>query len=67
MRKINVFFLIGTLGILATAILNILLETMISQVIGFSSISGLYPVFMLFLIFGTYKMVGNKNRLSEFS
>lgn len=58
MKKINLYFLIGTLGMLFTAMANILLVAFLPETT--FSFSFLYPVFTLFLIFGTVVMIRRK-------
>ena len=62
MRKLNPFFVIGTLGMLITSIFNILMEALISDIGAWNSASALYPVFLGFLIIGTAIMMKRKNR-----
>lgn len=62
MTKKNPYFLIGTLGMLLTAVLNILLEAIAIDVSFISSFSILYPVFILFLLIGAGSMVKNQHR-----
>ena len=60
MRQLNPFFLIGTLGMLFTAMLHILLAAILTEegVANFYSL--LYPVFSVFLIVGTSVMIRRK-------
>ena len=62
MTKKNPYFLIGTLGMLVTAILNILIEAIAVDVSFISSFSILYPVFIAFLLIGAGSMVKNSSR-----
>ena len=62
MTRKNPYFLIGTLGMLLTAILNILLEVVAIDVSFISSFSILYPVFIAFLLVGAGNMVKNNRR-----
>lgn len=62
MTKKNPYFLIGTLGMLVTAILNILIEAIAVDVSFISSFSILYPVFIAFLLIGAGSMVKNSRR-----
>ena len=56
MKNANPLFLIGTLGMLITAILNIILEAFMAEN-SFFSFSLLYPVFVIFLLLGASGMV----------
>jgi hypothetical protein len=64
MRQINPFFLIGTLGMLLTSMLHILLAVILSEEGVNSSFSILYPVFLGFLIVGTGVMIKKKKSLN---
>lgn len=59
MKKNNSLFLIGTLGMLTTAIFNILLDVIVSDGSAIFSFSILYPVFIVFLLLGAAGMVRN--------
>lgn len=65
MTKKNPYFLIGTLGMLVTAILNILLEAIAIDVSFISSFSILYPVFIAFLLIGAGSMVKNTSSTQQ--
>ena len=62
MTKRNPYFLIGTLGMLMTAVFNILLESIMTEGSFISSFSILYPVFIAFLLIGAAGMVKNSDR-----
>lgn len=59
MNKINMFFLAGTLGILFTAMANILLQAIAPDAA--LSFSIFYPFFALILVFGTGVMIKKKD------
>lgn len=59
MKKINKFFLVGTLGILFTAMASIIEEALQPNSESYFAI--LYPLFMLVLLFGTVVMIKNKS------
>ena len=61
MQKINPFFKIGTIGMMVTASLHVLLALLLSEELLQTSSSILYPVFLIFLIIGTYVMTKRKN------
>lgn len=58
MKKINKFFLVGTLGILFTAMANIIQEAL--QPSSESHFIIFYPLFMLILLYGTGVMIKKK-------
>lgn len=62
MKKLNPFFLIGTVGMFLTAVLHIVIAFLSSgrEVLAASSI--LYPVFLILLLNGTRIMIIRKNR-----
>lgn len=62
MKKNIPLFLIGTIGMLMTAIFNILSEVIMSDGSVIFSFSILYPVFIVFLLLGASGMMKrNKN------
>ena len=63
MKKINPFFLVGTLGILFTAMANILLQAFLPG--AEASFSILYPVFAFILIIGTAVMIKKKEAANK--
>lgn len=63
MRQLNPFFLIGTLGMLFTAMFHVLMAAILSEEGVAGSYSMLYPVFTLFLIVGTIVMIRRKKRI----
>lgn len=65
MRQLNPFFLIGTLGILFTAMFHVVVGAIFSPD-ATTSWSLLYPVFMGFLIIGTAVMIKKKKHLNNF-
>ncbi len=56
MKKLNPFFVIGTIGMLLTAVLHIVfaLVLKLSATAGFLSV---YPVFMAFLLIGFAQLI----------
>lgn len=66
MRQINLFFLIGTLGMLFTSLLHILMAVITSEeTVAASGFWMMYPVFAGFLIAGTVIMMKRKNPLND--
>lgn len=65
MTKKNPYFLIGTLGMLVTAVINILLESLVTEGGFISSFSILYPVFIAFLLIGAGNMVKNGKKIQH--
>ncbi len=65
MRKLNPFFVIGTLGMLITSIFNILMAAIIPEIEAYNSASALYPVFLGFLLIGTAIMMKRKSQQEE--
>ena len=66
MNKINPFFLIGTIGMLITSMLHILMAAITSQeAAAASGFWVMYPVFAGFLISGTVIMMKRKDPLKE--
>jgi hypothetical protein len=61
MQKVNSVFLTGTLGLLFTAIVHILLEGLSPGTGEYAALSLLYPIFSIFLIAGTVIMAGRRN------
>ena len=55
--------MIGTLGMLATASLHVLLAFLLSEEFIQASSSIMYPVFIVFLVIGTWIMIKRKNNL----
>ncbi|WP_029038345.1 hypothetical protein [Salinimicrobium xinjiangense] len=64
MKKINPFFIIGTLGMLLTSMLHILMAAITSEEAASASFWMLYPGFLAFLILGTVIMA-KRERLSK--
>lgn len=64
MRQLNPFFLIGTLGMLFTAMFHILVAVIISEE-ATASFSIMYPVFIGFLIAGTVIMIKKKRAVKD--
>ncbi|MGB7785545.1 MAG: hypothetical protein WBL27_05540 [Salinimicrobium sp.] len=60
MRQLNPFFLIGTLGMLFTAMFHVLMAAILTEEKVGGSFSFLYPVFIGFLILGTAVMIKRK-------
>lgn len=65
MRQINPFFLIGTIGILFTSMLHIVIGAITSEEAAASAFWVLYPAFSGFLLAGTYIMMKRKDPLRE--
>ncbi|MCC8358309.1 hypothetical protein [Salinimicrobium sediminilitoris] len=65
MRQINLFFLIGTLGMLFTSMLHVLMAAITSEEAAASNLEMLYPVFAIFLIVGTWVMMKRKQPQEE--
>ena len=63
MHQINPFFMIGMVGMLATSILQILLALFLTEKSIQTSSSIMYPVFIVFLLLGTWIMIKRKNNL----
>ena len=63
MKKINPFFIIGTIGMGGTAALNILMAAVVGGEAVSAGFSILYPVFIAFLIIGTIIMSNRKDKL----
>jgi hypothetical protein len=61
MKQINTFFIIGTLGMLFSSMLHIILATYTSEEVAASALWVLYPIFAGFLIAGTVVMMKRKN------
>lgn len=64
MNKINPYFITGSIGILMTSILQIGRQFFLDNPSG-ASFSILYPIFLGFLIIGTYVMIKKKKQLRE--
>lgn len=62
MRQLNPYFLIGTLGMLFTAMLHILVAAILSEA-ATASYTVLYPIFIGFLILGTIVMIRKKEAI----
>ena len=62
MKQINPFFLVGTLGMLFTSVLHIILAAITSEEAASSNFWVLYPVFAGFLVAGTIVMMKRKQR-----
>lgn len=60
MRQINLFFLIGTLGMLFTSMLHVLMAAITSEEVAASNLEMLYPFFAIFLVVGTWVMIIRK-------
>jgi len=56
MKTKNPFFVIGTVGMLLTAFLHIVMTVFIFQDASHSAWIGVYPVFIAFLTIGTFQM-----------
>ena len=64
MNKINPYFITGSIGILMTSILQIGRNYFLNHPSGVS-FSILYPIFLGFLIIGTWIMIKKKKQLRE--
>jgi len=56
MEKISAFYWIGTVGVIFTAVLHMVMTLIIMEVPNHSVWWGVYPVFIAFLIIGTIQM-----------
>jgi hypothetical protein len=65
MRKINPFFIIGTVGMLITSLLHIFMAAITSQEAASASFWMLYPGFLTFLILGTVIMAKREGLSKE--
>ena len=65
MQKLNIYFVIGTIGMAATSMFHILLASILSQSLVPVGFSAFYPLFILFLIVGTDQMSRNNKRLCK--
>ncbi|NJW51891.1 hypothetical protein [Salinimicrobium oceani] len=61
MKQINPFFLIGTLGMLFSSMLHIILAAFTSEEVAASALWIMYPIFAGFLIAGTVVMMKRKS------
>ena len=57
MKNLNAFFVIGTVGMIVTAILHMMLTVVISDASLQSAFFVIYPTFITFLVIGTRQMV----------
>lgn len=60
MNKINTYFTIGTIGIICTAILQIILTIYISGPVLEKLFFILYPIFIVILAIGFWKIIKEK-------
>lgn len=65
MEKINVYFLIGTIGMAANSGLHVILGSFLSEGIIDTASSLLYPVFLIILLIGTGIMIKRKRNFSK--
>ena len=65
MRQLNPFFLIGTLGMLFTAMSHVLMGAIWSEEVAAGAFSFLYPVFLVFLLVGTAVMIRRKKPVTN--
>lgn len=65
MRRINPFFLTGTIGMLFTSMAHILMAAFTSEEAAASSFWVMYPVFAGFLVAGTAIMMKRKDAVKE--
>lgn len=63
MKQINPIFLIGTLGMLFTSIVHILMAAITSEEAAASNLWVMYPIFAGFLVAGTAIMMKRNNPL----
>lgn len=61
----NSFFVIGTVGLILTAILHMVMSLFILQEANHSVWVGIYPVFLAFLILGTVQIFKTKQNKVE--
>ena len=60
MKKLNSFYVIGSVGVIVIASLHMLMAFILSDTSVHSSFFVLYPVFITFLVIGTGQMIKNK-------
>lgn len=63
MKNFSPFFIIGSIGMIITAVLHIVLAMILSQPSVHSTFFALYPLFMAFMIIGFRQMLKAHEKL----